>query len=101
MRERILDTVLPALAGASDAAAVPVIEEPDRERGRGYYVDAALRITARHGGDVVELGDGGFTTWTAQLMGNAKERCLVSCLSTERLTEAIGPGHGPVGGLSN
>ena len=86
VRERIHDTVLPTLAGAGNAAAVvPVVEEPDRERGKGYYVDAALRVTARHGGEAVELGDGGFTTWTAQLMGNAKERCLVSCLSTERL----------------
>ena len=79
--DRIRDTVLPAFA-ASD---VPVVEEPDRERGRGYYADLALRITA---GDL-ELGDGGFTTWTGQLMGNAKERCLVSCLSTERLAAAI------------
>jgi hypothetical protein len=91
VRERISDTVLPALASSSnDAATVPVVEDPDRQRGQGYYIDAALRITARHGDDVVELGDGGFTTWTAQLMGNAKERCLVSCLSSERLTVTAG-----------
>jgi hypothetical protein len=36
-----------------------------------------------------ELGDGGLTTWTAQLTSNAKERCLVSCLATERLTSLI------------
>ncbi|MBO3749104.1 hypothetical protein J5X84_23755 [Streptosporangiaceae bacterium NEAU-GS5] len=53
-------------------------------RGRGYYVGAAVRITA--GSDAaVELGDGGFTTWTAQLMGDAKERCLISCLAMDRL----------------
>jgi hypothetical protein len=89
VRERIDDTVLPALAGRggthTDAAAVQVVEEPGRERGRGYYVDAALRFTVGDGAGAVELGDGGFTTWTGQLMGNAKERCLVSCLSTERL----------------
>lgn len=89
LRERLRDTVLPALGHPDNAAGtVPVVEEPDRERGRGYYVDAALRITASHGDDVVELGDGGFTTWTAQLMGNAKERSLVSCISTERLAVA-------------
>jgi hypothetical protein len=71
---------LPALG-----AGVPVVEEPERERGRGYYVTAALRITAGSGARDIELGDGGFTTWTAQLMGDAKERCLVSCLATERL----------------
>lgn len=38
-----------------------------------------------------ELGDGGFTTWTAQLANDAKERCLVSCIATERLTTAAGP----------
>jgi len=79
--QRFADTVLPEFA----PSAVPVVEEPDRDRGRGYYADVALRITA---GDV-ELGDGGFTTWTGQLMGNAKERCLVSCLSTERLATVI------------
>ncbi|MEU4238388.1 hypothetical protein [Actinoplanes sp. NPDC026619] len=59
-------------------------EEPSRERGRGYYTSTALRLTA---GDDIELGDGGLTTWTAQLLGDAKERCLVSCIATERLTE--------------
>ncbi|MEV6596903.1 hypothetical protein AB0M36_08585 [Actinoplanes sp. NPDC051346] len=83
VRERFHDTVLPALTGA--AAAVPVVEDPGRERGRGYYTNAALRITADDGTQVVELGDGGFTTWTGRLMNDAKERCLVSCLATERL----------------
>jgi hypothetical protein len=76
LRERISDTVAPAVA---------ITEQPEREHGRGYYVEAALRISA--GAD--EIGDGGFTTWTAQLMGNAKERCLVSCISTERLAAAL------------
>ena len=57
---------------------------------RGYYVGPALKIFA---GDV-ELGDGGFTTWTAQLRGDAKQRCLTSCLATERLTSLIEPGLG-------
>ncbi len=35
---------------------------------------------------VGELGDGGVTRWTARLMEDAKERCLVSCIATERLT---------------
>lgn len=36
-------------------------------------------------GGLHEVGDGGFTDWTAQLLGDAKERCLISCVSTERL----------------
>jgi hypothetical protein len=86
LRDRFTDTVLPALTGPAPTTAVPVVDEPGRERGRGYYTDAALRITAGDGAREVELGDGGFTTWTGRLMNNAKERCLVSCLATERLS---------------
>jgi hypothetical protein len=37
----------------------------------------------------------GLTIWTAQLTGNAKERCLVSCLATERLTSLTAPASRP------
>jgi hypothetical protein len=78
---RVADTILPA--HRSDV--VGLVENPNRERGRGYYTGLALRLSAD--GGATEIGDGGFTTWTAQLMGNAKERCLVSCIATERLTD--------------
>ena len=81
--ERMNDTVLPSLTGPG---GVPVVSEPGRHRGRGYYTDAALRITAGDGAQEIELGDGGFTPWTGRLMNNAKERCLTSCLATERLS---------------
>ncbi len=85
VRDRLHDTVLPALAGSGDT--VPVVEEPDRDRGRGYYTDVALRLTAASGDTTVELGDGGFTRWTARLTNNAKERCLVSCVSLDGLVQ--------------
>jgi hypothetical protein len=90
--ERIADTILPA--HTSDV--VRLVEDRTRERGRGYYTGLAMRLSAD--GGAVELGDGGFTTWTAQLMGNAKERCLVSCIATERLADlADHPQAGSVG----
>jgi hypothetical protein len=64
---------------------VRVVENPSRERGRGYYAGFAMRLSV-HAGEL-EIGDGGLTTWTAQLTGNAKERCLISCMATELLTE--------------
>ena len=67
-----------------------MVEVPGRSHARGYYEGIALRISG-HGGDV-ELGDGGLTTWTAQLLGDAKERCLVSCIATERLLALTAPG---------
>lgn len=79
----------PAIRERLAEQGVSIVEAPDRERWHGYYVDAAFRTVAQDGGEEIELGDGGLTTWTAQLMGNAKERCLVSCLGTERLTALI------------
>lgn len=78
---RLADTILPSHGGE----LVRAVEDPTRERGRGYYVGLAMRLSADAG--ETELGDGGFTTWTAQLMENAKERCLVSCIATERLAD--------------
>jgi hypothetical protein len=91
LAERLRDTVLPALAhdDSADTRQVEVTEDPHRQRGRGYYTSGAIMITTRGRGGHIELGDGGLTTWTAQFLGNAKERCLVSCLSTERLTDLI------------
>lgn len=66
-----------------------VREDGARGQQRGYYTGAAIRL----GTPEAELGDGGFTTWTAQLLGDAKERCLVSCISTERLA-AVRAGAG-------
>ena len=64
---------------------IVVDEDAGRERARGYYQRGAIRIDAEADGDWHEVGDGGFTDWTARLLNDAKERCLISCVSTERL----------------
>jgi hypothetical protein len=79
LAERIRDTVMPALSPLP--ANVTVDEDPARERARGYYERGAIQISVGGG----EVGDGGFTTWTAGLLSDAKERCLISCAATERL----------------
>jgi hypothetical protein len=78
VQERIDDTVRPALK-------VDFTEDPDREQGSNYYSGTALGVAL----GAAELGDGGFTRWTAELLGDAKERCLISCVSTERLTAVL------------
>jgi len=97
LRERMADTVLPALQPLP--GGVVVDEDAGRERARGYYQRGALRIDAAAGAgagalanggaageaDWQEVGDGGFTDWTAQLLNDAKERCLISCVCTGRL----------------
>ena len=64
-------------------------DAPERTQGIGYYKSAAFKIIAENGTGNIELGDGGFTDWTAALRADAKERCLISCFSTERLTQLM------------
>lgn len=78
--ERLLDTVLPAL----DGWGVRVRDLAGRT-GADYYSDVAFKILVGEPGEEVDLGDGGLTDWTAQLLNDGKERCLISCLATERL----------------
>jgi hypothetical protein len=80
LAERIKDSVLPAIEPLP--GNVTIEEDPDRQHGRGYYQRGAIKVYV----DGQEIGDGGFTDWTAQLTSDAKERCFTSCLSTERLT---------------
>lgn len=59
--------------------------DPDRETGRGYYVGVCFHVYATNlAGIEFELIDGGFTTWTQQLLSNTKERLLISGLGIER-----------------
>jgi hypothetical protein len=63
-----------------------VREGPTRQRARGYYQAGAIRIGVERNSQLVEIGDGGFTDWTAKLMADNKERCLISSIATERVT---------------
>jgi hypothetical protein len=82
---RLADTVLPAHSGER----VRLVVDPARARGRGYHTSLAMRLSADAG--TFEIGEGGFTTSTAQLTGNAKERCLVSCIATRTTRRSRGP----------
>jgi hypothetical protein len=77
--ERLDDTVRPALAG------IELRDDPTRTHGAGYYAGIAIGLRALDGAAEVDLGDGGTTDWTARLRSDAKERCVISCIATERL----------------
>lgn len=62
--------------------------DDERTAGRGYYAGACFEIRATTpAGDDLNLADGGFTSWSADLLSNAKERLLISGLGIERLCE--------------
>ena len=86
LRERVLDR----LAAAHPGTAFDFDDE--RTGGRGYYTGACFEIrAATPGGEQVGLVDGGFTSWTAALLSNAKERLLISGLGIELLCDRFRP----------
>jgi len=55
--------------------------DPERVSGRGYYQRACFKIYLNG----VDVGDGGFTDWTARLRSDRREAFLSSGLGWERL----------------
>jgi hypothetical protein len=52
--------------------------------GTGYYAGLRFKIMAPTADGELDIGDGGLTDWTSKLAADAKERCLISCVATER-----------------
>ena len=69
---------------------VEVVSDPSRTSGRGYYTDVCFKIHAQHQGEWLELGDGGAVDWTRKLLSNAKERLVISGISSERICAVAG-----------
>jgi len=51
-----------------------------------------FKVNALADDAVVEIGDGGFTDWTARLLANGKERLLITGYGTDRLAVVAGLG---------
>jgi hypothetical protein len=87
-------------------AGVLVADAPERESGRAYYRCLCFKVYARFAGtegalsEPVEIGDGGFTDWTAKLLGNRKERLLISGHGLDRLAIMTRPHGNPYAGDS-
>jgi hypothetical protein len=77
-----------AAAAAAELAAGPadIVMDHDRAAGRSYYRDVCFKVNALvAGAPVAEIGDGGFTDWTARLRASTKERLLISGYGLDRL----------------
>lgn len=69
--------------------AVEIVDDLQRQAGRGYYRDLCFKVNARINGELEELGEGGFTDWTQKLTTSKKERLLISGLGIDRLASLI------------
>jgi len=79
------ERIAAAAAEALASGPAEVITDRDRLGGRGYYRDLCFKVNALAGDAPVEIGDGGFTDWTARLLANGKERLLIAGYGTDRL----------------
>lgn len=50
-----------------------------------YYKGINFKMYMHTKTETIEIGDGGFTDWTQKMLGNKKERCLISGLGVDRL----------------
>jgi hypothetical protein len=56
----------------SGSPYLPLTEYPERTQGIGYHRSAAFKIMANAEGAELEIGDGGFVGWTAELIPRRK-----------------------------
>jgi hypothetical protein len=80
----VTDTVRDAFTEST----VDVTDDPDRKTGRGYYTGLCFKVFT----DGTELADGGFVDWTQALLGNRKERLMISGIGLDRLATALADG---------
>jgi hypothetical protein len=84
-----LSTTGEALAAALPAALagspLDVVMDRQRHSGRGYYRELCFKLNVHSGQAWAEVGDGGFTDWTARLTASSKERLLITGVGIDRV----------------
>jgi len=72
------EQIAAAVAAELAAPSADIVADHDRTTGRGYYRDVCFKVNALVDEVPTEIGDGGFTDWTAKLLASRKERLLIS-----------------------
>ena len=63
---------------------VPIVCDLEHED-NNYYKGINFKIYMEKESGKFEIGDGGYVDWIQQMTGSKKERCLISCISLDRL----------------
>jgi hypothetical protein len=87
------DARLEALRALAQAHNAELIEDAERPAAAGYYAGFCFHLLGGWpDGQLRQLADGGVVDWTAKLLGNAKERLLISGCGVEGLVALRGEG---------
>jgi len=81
-RNPLIDRVYGYLTGRALPLGI-IKEEPASPN--NYYKGIQFKMVVAINGQEIEIADGGFVDWTQQLLGNGKERLLISGLGLELL----------------
>ena len=88
------DARLEALRSLAQTHNAELIEDATRPAASGYYAGFCFHLLGGWpGGELRQLADGGSVDWTAKLLGNAKERLLISGCGVEGLVALRGEGE--------
>lgn len=78
----VVEALLESFAGEDGVTAE---HDPDRTHAEGYYPSLCFKVHGVVDGARHEYGDGGLVPWSQALLGNRKERLMISGLSVDRL----------------
>jgi hypothetical protein len=84
------EAVASAVSASLADAQLDVVVDENRQAGRGYYRELCFKINVMVGAELTEVGDGGFTDWTARLTASGKERLLISGIGIDRVAALMG-----------
>lgn len=84
--QALLETVSRSLTDRIPGLAIETIENSGANN---YYTGLQFKVVIRVKEQEWEIADGGFTTWTQQLLGNKKERLLISGFGLELLKRVL------------
>jgi hypothetical protein len=84
------DVTVDGALALTGARLAEVVDAPGRRSGRGYYNGLCFKVQADFGAGWLEVGDGGFVDWTGKLLGNRKERLLISGYGIDRIAATLG-----------
>lgn len=71
------------------APSINLEKYPQRSSAKSYYPLICFQIVMEFKGEQIGVADGGFTSWTQQMLSNKKERLLISGLGTEAIRKIL------------